>query len=442
MGIFTNHILTATIVAVILIAESSAYGQVINENHKFMASDREADDHFGLRIAIDDGIIVIGVSRDDDNGTNSGSAYVFDAYSGLQLFKLLPADGEQGDEFGSSVAIDEGIIVVGASNDDDNGSTSGSAYLFDAFSGAQLAKLLPSDGKMCDSFGIACSIDNGIIAIGAVGSRSAYLFDAITGLQLFKLTPSGGVLDDAFGDSISIHQDVVCVGAFVDDENGLNSGAAYLFDVATGTQIAKLLPSDGEVGDGFGYSLSVGKDVVVVGSRDDDDNGAASGSAYFFDAQTGEQLRKIYPNDASAGEEFGYSVSIDNGVVAVGAYFSRDNGMEYGSAYLYDATTGVQLHKLLPSGRSLGFSISIAIDNGVVAVGAPHDEIKSVRSGSAYVFDTCPADVNLDGVLTPADFTAWIAAFNANERRCDQNSDGLCETADFTAWIANYNAGC
>ncbi|RNC81642.1 MAG: VCBS repeat-containing protein [Phycisphaera sp.] len=54
----------------------------------------------------------------------------------------------------------------------------------------------------------------------------------------------------------------------------------------------------------------------------------------------------------------------------------------------------------------------------------------------------CLADVNGDGTLTPADFTAWINAYNNNLPSCDQNQDGLCTPTDFTAWIANYNAGC
>jgi len=56
--------------------------------------------------------------------------------------------------------------------------------------------------------------------------------------------------------------------------------------------------------------------------------------------------------------------------------------------------------------------------------------------------NTCIADVNADGVLSPADFTAWIAAFNSGAPACDQNGDRECTPADFTAWIANYNAGC
>ncbi|MCA9272590.1 MAG: family 16 glycosylhydrolase [Phycisphaerales bacterium] len=54
----------------------------------------------------------------------------------------------------------------------------------------------------------------------------------------------------------------------------------------------------------------------------------------------------------------------------------------------------------------------------------------------------CVADTNGDGVLSPADFSAWVAAFNAQASECDQNGDGSCTPADFSAWVANYNAGC
>ena len=54
----------------------------------------------------------------------------------------------------------------------------------------------------------------------------------------------------------------------------------------------------------------------------------------------------------------------------------------------------------------------------------------------------CPADTNNDGMVTPADFNAWIAAFNHQGPECDQNGDGLCTPADFNAWIVNFNNGC
>jgi hypothetical protein len=54
----------------------------------------------------------------------------------------------------------------------------------------------------------------------------------------------------------------------------------------------------------------------------------------------------------------------------------------------------------------------------------------------------CPADTNVDGMLSPADFSAWVSAFNNATTLCDQNNDGSCTPADFSAWVANYNAGC
>ncbi|MEL7485151.1 MAG: GC-type dockerin domain-anchored protein, partial [Planctomycetota bacterium] len=54
----------------------------------------------------------------------------------------------------------------------------------------------------------------------------------------------------------------------------------------------------------------------------------------------------------------------------------------------------------------------------------------------------CPPDANADGTLDPADFNAWVIAFNTQAPACDQNGDDLCDPSDFNAWVANFNAGC
>jgi hypothetical protein len=56
--------------------------------------------------------------------------------------------------------------------------------------------------------------------------------------------------------------------------------------------------------------------------------------------------------------------------------------------------------------------------------------------------DPCPADTNGDGLVTPTDFSAWVAAFNSRAPACDQNGDGACTATDFSAWVGNFNAGC
>ena len=77
----------------------------------------------------------------------------------------------------------------------------------------------------------------------------------------------------------------------------------------------------------------------------------------------------------------------------------------------------------------------------VAANGATAGSV-TVLLGACEASQPCVADTNGDGSLTPADFTAWVAAFNAQSAACDQNGDSSCTPADFTAWVANFNAGC
>ena len=94
---------------------------------------------------------------------------------------------------------------------------------------------------------------------------------------------------------------------------------------------------------------------------------------------------------------------------------------------------------------------TVDVSAGVLSEGTTYSWITvtenlGVREVSGpYEFTTtadCPADVNGDGMVTPADFSAWIIEFNTQGPQCDQNNDGQCTPSDFSAWILNYNAGC
>ncbi len=104
------------------------------------------------------------------------------------------------------------------------------------------------------------------------------------GDQLFKLLASDGAEFDTFGISVAISGATAIIGAGFDDDNGDRSGSAYLFDTTAGTQLAKLLPSDGAAIDVFGISVAISSTTAIVGAIFDDDNGTDSGSADLFDA--------------------------------------------------------------------------------------------------------------------------------------------------------------
>ena len=117
--------------ALSLLAQA-AWAQTASEVAKLLASDGANTDYFGISISMDGDTAVIGAPRDGDNGTLSGSAYVFtrSGSTWTQQAKLVASDGASGDFFGQSVSIDGDTAVVGAWLDDATGSDSGSAWLF------------------------------------------------------------------------------------------------------------------------------------------------------------------------------------------------------------------------------------------------------------------------------------------------------------------------
>jgi FG-GAP repeat/Lectin C-type domain len=377
----------------------AAAAQAQTETAKLLPSDGAASDWFGYAVAIDGTTAIVGAYGNDDNGTNSGSAYLFDTTTGGQVAKLLPDDGAAGDWFGRSVAIDGTTTIVGAYDHDDNGTDSGSAYLFDTTTGAQIAKLLPDDGAAGDEFGWSVWINGTTAIVGArfdddngIDSGSAYLFDTTTGAQIAKLLPDDGAANDRFGSAVSIAGNTAIVGAFWHDDNGTDSGSAYLFDTTTGAQIAKLLPSDGAADDWFGESVAIDGNTAIVGAVLDDDKGTDSGSVYLFDTTTGGQVAKLLPSDGVASDAFGRWVAIDGTTAIVGAHYNDDNGTNSGSAYLFDTTTGGQVAKLLPSDGAADdrFGIVVAIDSNTAIVGAYLHDDNGTNSGSAYLFDLGP----------------------------------------------------
>ena len=119
--------LLAAATLVLSTGETQARGQW-QQTHKLTAVDAEASDGFGISVSISGGIAIVGAPGDNDAGTGSGSAYLFNVATGQQLHKLTADDGAAGDEFGGSVGLSGGIAIVGAPG---TGLGSGSAYVFE-----------------------------------------------------------------------------------------------------------------------------------------------------------------------------------------------------------------------------------------------------------------------------------------------------------------------
>ena len=233
------------------------------------------------------------------------------------------------------------------------------------------------------------------------GMASSLVAEATYAIKRAKLLASDGAADEWFGISVSVSGDVAVVGAYGDDDNGTDTGSAYVFrwNGTSWVQEAKLLASDGAEFDDFGRSVSVSGDVAVVGAPYADENGSDSGSAYIFARNQGGpdnwgQVTELLPSDGAADDYFGWSVSLSGDVALVGAYMDDDKGSESGSAYVFrwNGTSWVEQPKLLASDGAADdeFGLSVSVSGNVAVVGAYYDDDKGTDSGSAYVFGVLP----------------------------------------------------
>ena len=376
---------------------------------KLVADDVSANDFFGFSVALDGNTVVIGAQGDDDNGDGSGAAYVFTRSEAgwIQQAKLTAEDGAAGDQFGGSVALSGDMALIGARRDDDNGDDSGAAYVFTRSGDGwnQHAKLTAADGAAGAEFGYSVALSGDTAVIGAArdddkgdDSGSAYVLtrSGAGWIQQAKLTATDGAEGDVFGISVALSGDTAVIGADLDDDKGENSGAAYVFTRSNGTwsQQAKLTATDGEAVDIFGVRVAISGDTALIAARRDDDdvNGVDSGSAYVFvrSGTSWSQQAKLTAEDAKAGNMFGYNVALSADTAVITAAMADDKGANSGAAYVFTRSGSdwnQQAKLTAPDGAADDvFGWSVALSGKTTIIGAPTSIFALPGgAGSAYV---------------------------------------------------------
>ena len=375
------------------------------EEFKITAEDAEAEDQFGCSVSIDGDYAIVGAIGNDDEAENSGSAYIFirDGEEWTEQQKLTADDADEEDYFGSSVSISGDYVIVSA-YDSHGWQSSGSAYIFvrNGEEWTQQQKLIADDAAENDRFH-SVSISGDYAIVGAYGndddgesSGSAYIFvrDGEEWTEQEKLTADDAAEGDYFGFSVSISGDYAIVGAFRNDDDGDLSGSAYVFlrEGDEWTQQQKLTADDAAEEDLFGLSVSINGDYVIIGAYRNDDDGENSGSAYIFvrDGDEWTQQQKLTADDAAANDEFGCSVSLSGDYAIVGASRDDDDAEDSGSAYVFVfiGDEWIQQQKLTAddadSTDAFGHSVSIDINHSII--GSPWNDDDGETSGSAYIY--------------------------------------------------------
>jgi|GEM_PF-6207034 len=349
-----------------------------------------------------------------------------------KLKKLIFKDSEQNDFSGTSVAISNDYAVVSvygdnANEDDDNYlRKNGSVYIYKLIGSdwVQIKNLFPNTPRTSDSFGASVSIDGEYVVVGAPSedvipkfynkidrAGAIYIYKKDYGGidnwgEVKKIITNDRISYKYFGNSVAINDDNIIVGAFKesfrDEENFLNeSGSAYIYEKDFGGldnwgEIKKLIASDKNISDFFGYSVAINKDYAIVGSPTNDietDNSSYdAGAAYIYHRDfdginNWGEVKKIIPSNPGGDNFFGYSVAINNNYVVIGSpsyesiFINQIGKNTYSSAYIFEKNIGGEnnwgeIKQLIPQSFNLfnGFGSSVSVSDDCIVIGSPEEK--------------------------------------------------------------------
>lgn len=344
------------------------------EMQKIVAFDRSSNSYFGTSVAISGDHLVVGAKRASNNYTGSsnllttGASYIFEKdISGnwVHKQKIVGKGSDAGDEFGTSVAIDDNYLLVGAilNEDDDDGTPkvySGSGYIFEREqSGTWVEKtILKSFEKEGYSyFGKTLAISGDYAVIGfersrwdadgqnqmqASGAVCIYKRDNFGNWnETQKIVASDRESGDEFGESVSISGNYIIVGTTEKDyvdQNGTKfyeAGAAYIFEcneLDVWVEVKKIISPNVYNKGLFGSSVAVSGDYVIVGATRElfpTISGKNFLEAVYVYKRSNDgiwnDLQSLRGSDQTV-KRFGHSIAISNETIIVG----RDNYGEYG----------------------------------------------------------------------------------------------------------------
>lgn len=239
---------------------------------------------------IDGPELLIGSPGEHDDPLNLGHAYVFDAASGalLRTFTDPTPTASSYDDFGYALDMDGDFVAIGEPGD---GSGVGSVHVFQRSTGALLQTFTDPTPTGIGNFGRALALDNGRLVVGEIDNLydwdsqvgRAYMFDAVSGALLTTFEDPTPTEDDWFGDAVSIDGDCVLIGARFDDTYAQNGGQAHLFDANSGALLRTLNDPASGAQDGFGNSVLLDGNRIIVGAYADTSNdGLRTGQVHLF----------------------------------------------------------------------------------------------------------------------------------------------------------------
>lgn len=402
----------------------------------------DPDERFGRAVAVSGRVLVIGAPKADAPESQQGATYIY-RFDGIQWqFEVIltASDGQAGDGFGRSVAIDDDVALIGAPEVVVDGmSQAGAAYIYqyDEKKGEwfEQARLIDPEPQELGLVGASVSINGDVALVGAYGT------DLLQGSALvFRYNPdppgewrfeteilSDGVGQDWFGRSVSLAEGVAVIGAHRDNstDKGNGAGSAFIFryDGVGWVEEQKITASDAAPLDWFGFSVTISEDGQTIASGAIFD---AFGSTYVFRLIDGiwQETAKLTASDGGPGDNFGGSVALSQDMLLVGAH--RVSELP-GRAYFFAGLSDIDCND---NGEPDACDIFDGSSDDEDGNGIP-DECESI-----------PGDINGDGAVGVKDLLILLGSWGPcpDCDKCPADLDQNCtvDVADLLILLGNW----
>lgn len=358
-----------------------------------------------------------------DGGTGGDGACAPSQSQATPLGRLTAGDAGEGDQMGGAIAVSGSWMAIGADLDDDRGDDAGAVYMFEREGDGwvERQKLVASDGDMQDGFGTAVALDGDLLVVGspnagtpAAGAAYVFTRDGTNWTEAARLIGGTPQVDDLFGRAVAVRGDRIGVGA---PGSGGGTGQVHMFRGAGATwnDDGSFLPLD--AAESFGAALAMSADTLAIGTPLDDDAATASGSVFrlVLDGEDWVSAAKVTASDAGANDQFGTSVALAGTRMVVGAPY-RD---ETGAVYVFEGTSGEVVVTRADEAANDAFGRAVATDGPFLAVGVPGDDEGGTSAGSVSLFALGEGWVDIGSVrdAAPVDFDTFGAAVSLDGRQ-------------------------
>jgi hypothetical protein len=342
---------------------------------------------------------LVGAPGDD---SNRGAAYLFELIPGAdhwhQVLRIAPTELATNDAFGTSVAIQGTSLAIGAPGRTVNGHVkSGQVYLYDVdYATYNFALRDTLKGAAADNIGTGTSValaGNIVFAGAPNASGNGAVWVALRSGNTWPFTqaiqPSGSLDGHSFGASLSMDGSRLIVGMPNDGSGGAFSGLAFTFRLSgsTWTQEQRIVAPDATTYNHFGSSVAIYGDVIAVGARDHD---AAKGAVYSYSFDRSASAWNYQSTlTVDGASQFGVSVSLTSGLLAVGAPDTGGSTCCNGNIYLFSGSPSSWRSIAIPPhalGGKYGAAVSLTSDTLLAAAPLAY---QSPATGAAisYSFD-------------------------------------------------------